>query len=111
MELLLLTADPDPASVLPALRLLPHRVGTAVPDRAAVPEAGPHDAVLVDARTDLLGARAMCQLRVHVRDGLGGDDDPRGDGFGAGELAHLLPKCAGVGEEEWGVEPEDHAFR
>ena len=61
MELLLLTADPDPASVLPALRLLPHRVGTAVPDRA-VPEAGPHDAVLVDARTDLLGARALCQL-------------------------------------------------
>jgi DNA-binding response OmpR family regulator len=62
VELLLLTADPDPASVLPALRLLPHRVGTAVPDRAAVPEAGPHDAVLVDARTDLLGARALCQL-------------------------------------------------
>ena len=61
MELLLLTADPDPASVLPALRLLPHRVDTAVPDRA-VPEAGPHDAVLVDARTDLLGARALCQL-------------------------------------------------
>ena len=62
MELLLLTADPDPASVLPALRLLPHRVGTAVPDRAAVPEAGPHDAVLVDRRTDLLGARALCRL-------------------------------------------------
>jgi DNA-binding response OmpR family regulator len=62
VELLLFTADPDPASVLPALRLLPHRVGTAVPDRAALPEAGPHDAVLVDARTDLLGARALCQL-------------------------------------------------
>jgi len=62
VELLLLTADPDPGSVLPALALLPHGVRTAAPEVAALLDAGPHDAVLVDARTDLVAARSLCRL-------------------------------------------------
>ena len=62
MELLLLTNDPDPGSVLPALTLLPHGVRTAAPEVAALLDAGPHDAVLVDARTDLVAARSLCRL-------------------------------------------------
>jgi DNA-binding response OmpR family regulator len=62
MELLLLTADPDPSSALPALTLLPHGVRTAAPEVAVLLDAGPHDAVLVDARTDLVAARSLCRL-------------------------------------------------
>ncbi|MGH3615142.1 MAG: winged helix-turn-helix transcriptional regulator [Pseudonocardia sp.] len=62
MELLLLTRDPAPGSVLPALMLLPHGVRTAAPEVAALLDAGPHDAVLVDARTDLVAARSLCRL-------------------------------------------------
>jgi DNA-binding response OmpR family regulator len=62
LELLLLTADPEPGSVLPALTLLPHGVRTAAPEVAALLDAGPHDAVLVDARTDLVAARSLCRL-------------------------------------------------
>ena len=62
MELLLLTGDPEPSSVLPALTLLPHGVRTAAPAVAVLLDAGPHDAVLVDARTDLVAARSLCRL-------------------------------------------------
>ena len=62
MDLLLLTADPDPGSVLPALALLPHGVRPAAPDVAALLTAVPYDAVLVDARTDLAAARSLCRL-------------------------------------------------
>jgi DNA-binding response OmpR family regulator len=62
VELLLLTADPDAGSVLPALTLLPHGVHTAAPEVAALLDAGPHDVVLVDARTDLVAARSLCRL-------------------------------------------------
>ncbi len=62
MELLLLTADADPESVLPALALLPFGVRAAPPEIAALLDAGPHDAVLVDARTDLAAARSLCRL-------------------------------------------------
>ncbi|MBW0104244.1 response regulator transcription factor [Pseudonocardia sp. KRD291] len=62
MELLLLTTAPDAATVLPALALLPHGVRTAAPEVAALLDAGPHDAVLVDARTDLVAARSLCRL-------------------------------------------------
>jgi len=48
--------------VLPALSLLPHGVRTAAPEVAALLDAGPHDAVLVDARVDLVGARGLCRL-------------------------------------------------
>jgi DNA-binding response OmpR family regulator len=62
VDLLLLTGDPDPQSVLPALALLPHVVRPLAPEVSALLEAGPHDAVLVDARGDLAGARALCRL-------------------------------------------------
>ncbi|MBV9012733.1 MAG: response regulator transcription factor [Pseudonocardiales bacterium] len=62
MELLLLTADPSPASVLPALSLLGHGMRSAAPEVAALLDAGPYDAVLVDARADLAGSRSLCRL-------------------------------------------------
>jgi len=62
VELLLLTADSKPEAVLPSLALLPHGVRTAAPEVAALLDAGPHDAVLVDARTDLVAARSLCRL-------------------------------------------------
>ncbi|MBV9141008.1 MAG: response regulator transcription factor [Pseudonocardiales bacterium] len=62
MELLLLTADPAPTSVLPALALLGHGVRPAAPEVAALLDAGPYDAVLVDARADLAGSRSLCRL-------------------------------------------------
>ena len=62
MELLLLTADPEAGSVLPALSMLAHGVRSAAPEVAALLDAGPYDAVLVDARSDLVGARSLCRL-------------------------------------------------
>jgi DNA-binding response OmpR family regulator len=62
VDLLLLTTDPEPTSVLPALALLPHEVRALAPEASALLSAGPHDAVLVDARTDLVGARSLCKL-------------------------------------------------
>lgn len=62
VDLLLLTSDPNPTSVLPALSLLAHKVRYIEPDVAALLEAGPYDAMLVDARTDLAGARSLCRL-------------------------------------------------
>ena len=50
-DLLLLTSDPEPGAVLPALGLLSHKVRPLEPDVAALLEAGPYDALLVnDAR-------------------------------------------------------------
>ncbi|MGB6163921.1 MAG: response regulator transcription factor [Pseudonocardiaceae bacterium] len=62
MELLLLTADPGPHLVLPSLSLLGHGVRAAAPEVAALLDAGPYDAVLVDARSDLAGSRSLCRL-------------------------------------------------
>jgi len=62
MELLLLTADRDVDLMLPALSLLPHGRRPAAPEVAALLDAGPYDAVLVDARHDLSAARSLCRL-------------------------------------------------
>ena len=62
IDVLLLTTDADPEAVLPALSLLPHEVRPLRPEVSALLEAGPHDIVLVDARTDLVGARSLCRL-------------------------------------------------
>ncbi|WP_243790322.1 response regulator transcription factor [Saccharopolyspora gloriosae] len=61
-ELLLLTSDQNGESALPALALLPHRVRVLPPDPGAILSAGTHDVVLVDARTDLAGARDLCRV-------------------------------------------------
>jgi DNA-binding response OmpR family regulator len=62
MELLLLTADPEADSVLPALSMLVHGVRSAAPEIAILLDASPYDAVLVDARVDLVGSRSLCWL-------------------------------------------------
>lgn len=62
MELLLLTADPNPESVLPSLSLLAHSVRTARPEVSALLEAGSAEVAIVDARTDLAAARGLCRL-------------------------------------------------
>ncbi|MGH3436450.1 MAG: winged helix-turn-helix domain-containing protein [Sciscionella sp.] len=61
-ELLLLTEEPVPQLVLPALALLPHTVRTAAPEPSALVTVGAYEAVLVDARTDLAGAKSLCKL-------------------------------------------------
>lgn len=62
MELLLLTSDPNPESVLPSLALLAHTVRPAPTEVASLLEAGTADVALVDARTDLAAARGLCRL-------------------------------------------------
>ena len=62
MELLLLTADPNPDSVLPALALLAHNVRCAPTEVSSLLEAGSADVALVDARSDLAAARGLCRL-------------------------------------------------
>src|SRR6201993_713921 len=61
LDLLLLTADPRPESVLPSLSLLPHTVRTAPSDVSSLLEAGTADVAVVDARTDLAAARGLCR--------------------------------------------------
>jgi len=62
MELLLLTTDPTPASVLPAVDLLPVRIRSAAPEAASLVTSGPYDLLLLDARHDLAAARTLCRL-------------------------------------------------
>ncbi|MCY7365276.1 MAG: response regulator transcription factor [Frankiaceae bacterium] len=61
--LLLLTNAMTPSSeVLPALALLGHSVRVAPAEVSALLTAPQSDAVLVDARRDLAGARSLCRL-------------------------------------------------
>ncbi|HCS58372.1 MAG TPA: transcriptional regulator [Gordonia polyisoprenivorans] len=62
MDLLLLTADPNPESVLPSLSLLAHTVRVAPTEVSSLMEAGNADVAIVDARTDLAAARGLCRL-------------------------------------------------
>ncbi|MCK0089358.1 response regulator transcription factor [Rhodococcus sp. F64268] len=62
MELLLLTSDPDPDSVLPSLSLLAHSVRPVPTEVSSLLEAATADIALVDARTDLAAARGLCRL-------------------------------------------------
>ncbi|GAB3712875.1 response regulator transcription factor [Mariniluteicoccus flavus] len=58
---LLLTPDPgQSAAVLPSLALLSHQVRVARAESASLLNADP-DVVLIDARTDLVGARSLCR--------------------------------------------------
>ena len=60
---LLLTASRvGSAEVLPGLALLPHDVRMAAPEASALLDAPSVDAVVVDARRDLVGARGLCRL-------------------------------------------------
>src|SRR5690242_19081959 len=62
-QLLLLTNALAPSSeVLPALGLLPHHVRVLPAEAAVLVDAPPADAVVVDGRRDLAGARSLCRL-------------------------------------------------
>lgn len=62
LDLLLLTADPHPESVLPSLSLLTHSVRAVGAGPSALLETGSADVVLVDARLNLADGRGLCQL-------------------------------------------------
>jgi DNA-binding response OmpR family regulator len=62
-ELYLLTnATEPPSEIMPALGLLLHTVRTGPADMIAFEDAAAADAILVDARHDLMSARQLCQL-------------------------------------------------
>ena len=62
-ELYLLTnATEPPSEIMPALGLLLHTVRTGPADMIAFEDATAADAILVDARHDLMPARQLCQL-------------------------------------------------
>ncbi|HEY0486365.1 MAG TPA: response regulator transcription factor [Mycobacteriales bacterium] len=61
MDILLLAGEPAPV-VLPALDLLGHGVRTAPRDVRSLLEGAEPDAVMVDARSDLAGAKATCRV-------------------------------------------------
>jgi DNA-binding response OmpR family regulator len=62
-ELYLLTnAAEPPSEIMPALGLLLHTVRTGPADMIAFEDAEAADAILVDARHDLMSARKLCQL-------------------------------------------------
>jgi len=61
MNVLLITDHVDAKSVLPSLPLLCGPVRTAPMGQTAILEAETADIAIVDGRTDLAGARAMCQ--------------------------------------------------
>ena len=90
MDLLLLTADPLPAAVLPAVDLLPIKVRAAAPEAASLVTSGPYDLVLIDARHDLAAARTLCRL-------LGTD------GLAVSILAIVTEGGMVAIGEEWGV--------
>lgn len=60
--LLVLTSTVRAAEVLPSLALLGHTTRVAPMDGAALVETGPADVILVDARRELVNARALCRL-------------------------------------------------
>ena len=62
LDLLLLTADPNPDSVLPSLSLLAHTVRCVPSEVSSLLDAGAADVALVDARHDLAAARGLCRL-------------------------------------------------
>ena len=62
-DLLLITGALEPSSdVLPALGLLLHSVRVLPADTSVLVAAPPADAVLIDARRELVHARGLCQL-------------------------------------------------
>ncbi|MDN3311074.1 response regulator transcription factor [Microbacterium oryzae] len=61
-QLLVLSSAPGGEAPLPALELLSHRVRTAPADAAHLVDAADADAVLLDARVDLVGAKSLCKL-------------------------------------------------
>jgi len=91
-DLLLLTSSrAASAEVLPALSLLGHVVRVAPLEVTAMLDTAPVAAVLVDARRDLLAAKALCRLL-------------RATGPGAPLLAVLTEGGLAALSAEWGVD-------
>src|SRR5690606_31271749 len=61
-QLLILSSAPSDAPVLPALELLSHRVRQIPAEPVALVNAPAADVVIVDARTDLVGAKSLCRI-------------------------------------------------
>ncbi|GLJ61885.1 transcriptional regulatory protein GlnR [Microbacterium barkeri] len=61
-QLLVLSSAPGGASALPALELLSHRVRQIPAEAAQLVNAPSADAIFLDARTDLVGAKALCKI-------------------------------------------------
>lgn len=62
MATVLMLTSSEASDVLPALGLLSHRVKTIPAEPAALVRAPAADVVIVDARTDLLQAKALCRI-------------------------------------------------
>ena len=63
MRALVLTSAPDATAVLPSLALLGQvEVHRAAPEPAALLDAPAADVLVVDARTDLAGAKSLCRM-------------------------------------------------
>lgn len=61
-QILVLTNAPAEEPVLPALELLSHTVRQIPAEPARLVSAPEYDIVIVDARTDLAGAKSLCRL-------------------------------------------------
>lgn len=64
-DLTLMTFSPDPASVLPSLALLSHRVRVLPMDAASLVKMPEHTILFLDARDDLATAKTLCRL-IHA---------------------------------------------
>ncbi|MEE1296639.1 MAG: response regulator transcription factor [Bifidobacterium sp.] len=64
-DLTLMTFSPDPASVLPSLALLSHRVRVLPMDAASLVKMPENTILFLDARDDLATAKTLCRL-VHA---------------------------------------------
>jgi DNA-binding response OmpR family regulator len=128
-QLLLLTNALAPsAEVLPALGLLPHQVRVLPAEAAVLVDAPPADAVIVDGRRDLAGARSLCRLLrttglssplllVLTEGGMAavaadwGADDVVLDSAGPAEVEARLRLAAGRSRMAETAEPESSEIR
>lgn len=62
MATVLMLTSTEASDVLPSLALLSHRVKTIPAEPAALVRAPATDVVIVDARTNLLNAKALCRI-------------------------------------------------
>ncbi|MDC0991653.1 response regulator transcription factor [Pontimonas sp.] len=62
MAVILALSSEEASSVLPALNLLGHRVRTIPAEPASLVSAPDSDVVLIDARSDLSSAKALCRI-------------------------------------------------
>ena len=65
MDLTLMTTSPDPATVLPSLALLSHRVRVLPMDAASLVKMPEQTILLLDGRDDLANAKTLCRM-IHA---------------------------------------------